>query len=68
MKEKVGEVVKVGINYDHGDEEESNWPDKDIAILGSDSESGKKRRKKQRKEKIEEESMRRRLRIEVALL
>jgi len=53
VKGKVGEVVKVGISYDDGDEEESNWPDKDIAILGSDDEGKKEGRKKPRKDKIQ---------------
>ena len=48
MKGKVGEVVKVGISYDDGDEEESNWPDEDIVIIRSDGNEDAKNKKEKR--------------------
>ena len=33
---RVGEIVKVKIDYDDGDVEECSWPDKNIVILGDD--------------------------------
>ena len=42
---KVGEVVRVWIDYDDNSKEESKWPDKDIVLLGRED-GGKKKRKK----------------------
>jgi len=51
-KGKIGEVVKVGISYDDSDEEEINWPDKDIVLIGS-SEGEKARKKKAKRNDIQ---------------
>ena len=44
VRGNVGEVVNVGISYDDGDEEESNWPDKDIVLIGSDEDVKEKKK------------------------
>ena len=31
---KGGEIVKIGVEYDDGDEEECKWPDNDVVIVG----------------------------------
>ena len=49
---KVGEVVRVWIDYDDNSYEEVKWPDKDIVVIGSDM-NGKKSKKKLRKRKVE---------------
>ena len=44
-----GEIVKIGVEYDDGDEEECKWPDKDIDIIGR--ELVEKKTKKKKKER-----------------
>ena len=51
VKGNGGEVVKVGISYDDGDEEESDWPDEDIVLIdGYDDDNGNRRKIRKEKE------------------
>ena len=45
---KGGDVVKIGVEYDDGEEEECNWPDDDIVISGRELMGEKKTKKKKR--------------------
>ena len=49
-KGKVGEVVKVGISYDVGEREESNWPDKDIVLIKGDGRRGEEEEEENKKD------------------
>ena len=48
-RDKGGDVVKVGILYDDGDEEECSWPDGNIIVDNSEDAEEKDNDKKKRK-------------------
>ena len=52
---KGGDVVKVGILYDDGEEEECSWPDDDIVL---DNGGNNEEKKEKKRERVEEESVR----------
>ena len=43
MKGKVDEVVKVGIKFGDGDEDDCDWPDKDLVLINGLVEGNRKR-------------------------
>ena len=45
-KNKGGDIVKIGVEYDDGDEEECKWPDDDINIIGRELVEKKTMKKK----------------------
>ena len=47
-KGKGGEIVKIGVEYDDGDEEECKWPDKDVVIVERELVVEKKTKKKKK--------------------
>ena len=49
-RDKGGNVIKIAVKYDDGDEEECRWPDNDIVIVENEKLVGKKKTKKTKKD------------------